>query len=58
MVNLGTTGQIITLTAGDANVTFIGDVSLDPGIAAEGGGSGMWRFRYTSADTWVGYRIA
>jgi hypothetical protein len=58
LMNTGTTGQIQTLTAGDGNVTFIGNVTVDPGVAAEGGGSGMWRFRYTSADAWVGYRIA
>ncbi len=57
IVNLGTTGQVITLTAGDGNVTFVGDVTLDVGVEAEGSGAGMWRFRYTSADAWVGYRI-
>lgn len=57
LMNTGSTGQIQTLTAGDGNVTFIGNVTVDPGVAAEGGGSGTWRFRYTSADAWVGYRI-
>ncbi len=58
MHNLGTTGQVITFTAGDANVTFVGFTACDPGVAAEGSGVSTWRFRYTSADAWVAYRIA
>jgi hypothetical protein len=50
--------DISTLTAGDANVTFVGNVTVGPddGTTATNG-FGTWIFRMTGADTFVGYRI-
>lgn len=58
LINLGTTTQVVTLTAGASGMSLVGFAAIDPGVALEGSGTSMWRFRYTSADTWVGYRIA
>lgn len=59
IINLGTTGQDITL-AGGTNVTIVGEAVLRPGAdaATEQGGQGTWRFRYTTGVTWVAYRIS
>lgn len=48
--------DIATLTAGDADVTFVGDVTVGPGAAGTTS-SGTWRFRYTGANAFVGYRL-
>lgn len=48
--------DIATLTAGDADVTFVGNVTVGPDSATNNG-YGTWRFRYTGANAFVGYRI-
>lgn len=48
--------DISTLTAGDGNVTFVGDVTIGP-VTTTTRSSGTWRFRKTGASTWVGYRL-
>ena len=48
--------DISTLTAGDADVTFVGDVTVGPGAAGTTS-SGTFRFRYTGANAFVGYRL-
>ena len=54
LITIGATGDdIATLTAGDGNVTFVGEVTVGPsgsGLNAYG----TWRFRNTGAGTWVG----
>jgi hypothetical protein len=57
VITVGTgADDISTLTAGDANVTFVGRVTVGPD-AANNNGYGTWIFRNTGADTWVGYRV-
>jgi hypothetical protein len=59
LITIGTgADDIVTLTAGDANVTFVGVVAVGPNIAGTDTASGTWRFRNTGASTWVGYRLA
>jgi len=48
--------DITTLTAGDAGVTFVGDVTVGPGAAGTTSGA-TFLFRCTGAGTWVGYRV-
>ena len=48
--------DISTLTAGDGDVTFVGDVTVGPGAAGTTS-SGTFRFRYTGANAFVGYRV-
>jgi len=48
--------DIATLTAGDGDVTFVGEVTVGPS------GStlncyGTWLFRYSGTNAWVGYRV-
>ncbi len=52
------TDDISTLTAGDGNVTFVGQVTVGPDIQATEGlnNFGTWIFRNTGTNTWVGYR--
>jgi len=51
--------DIVTLTAGDANVTFSGSVTVGGADPAGGVGAvGVFRFRNSGTNTWVGYRIA
>lgn len=50
--------DILTMTAGDGNVTFIGTVTLGPIVAGTAPGAATWRFRNTGTNTWVGYRIS
>lgn len=50
--------DILTMTAGDGNVTFIGTLTVGPIVAGTAPGAATWRFRNTGANTWVGYRIA
>lgn len=48
--------DISTLTAGDADVTLVGDVTVGP-AAAGTNGFATWIFRKTGATSFVGYRI-
>jgi len=48
--------DIATLTAGDGDVTFVGNVTVGPSSVTNNA-YGTWRFRYTGANAWVGYRI-
>jgi hypothetical protein len=60
VITVGTgADDISTLTAGDADVTFVGPVTVG-GTTGHGGSGdvGTWRFRYTGGTAWVGYRIA
>lgn len=58
VITVGTgADDISTLTAGDANVTFVGKVTVGPDIADAGPPHGTWRFRNTGTNTWIGYRI-
>ena len=50
--------DILTMTAGDGNVTFIGTLTIGPIVAGTSPGAATWRFRNTGTNTWVGYRIA
>jgi hypothetical protein len=60
VITVGTgADDISTLTAGDADITFVGPVTVG-GTTGHGGSGdvGTWRFRYTGANAFVGYRIA
>lgn len=58
VITVGTgADDISTLTAGDADVTFVGKVTVGPDIAEGGPAFGTWRFRYSGTNAWVGYRI-
>jgi hypothetical protein len=58
VITVGTgADDIATLTAGDGDVTFVGKVTVGPNIAEGGPDHGTWRFRYTGANAFVGYRI-
>lgn len=48
--------DIATLTAGDGDVTFVGDVTVGPAAASTTSGA-TFRFRYAGSNAWVGYRI-
>jgi hypothetical protein len=48
--------DISTLTAGDGDVTFVGNVTVGPDAAGTCG-YGTWIFRMTGATTFVGYRV-
>lgn len=48
--------DIATMTAGNADVTFVGDVTVGP-AAAGTTSSGTFRFRYTGSNAFVGYRM-
>jgi hypothetical protein len=57
VITVGTgADDIATLTAGDADVTLVGNVTVGPDSATNNG-YGTWRFRYTGANAFVGYRI-
>jgi hypothetical protein len=57
VITVGTgADDIATLTAGDGDVTFVGNVTVGPD-ASTFNGYGTWRFRYTGANAFVGYRI-
>lgn len=47
---------IATLTAGDGDITFVGDVTVGPAAASTTSGA-TFRFRYAGSNAWVGYRI-
>jgi hypothetical protein len=56
MITLGAgADDIATLTAGDGDVTFVGDVTVGPGAAGTTS-SGTWCFRYAGVNAFVGYR--
>lgn len=48
--------DIATLTAGDADVTFVGEVTVGPS-GSTFNNYGTWRFRYSGANAFVGYRV-
>lgn len=57
VITVGTgADDISTLTAGDGNVTFVGNVTVGPDSATNNG-YGTWIFRNTGTSTWVGYRV-
>lgn len=57
LITIGAGGDdIATLTAGDGDVTFVGDVTVGPS-GSTFNDHGSWRFRYTGANAFVGYRI-
>lgn len=57
VITVGTgSDDISTLTAGDANVTFVGNVTVGPD-ASTFNGYGSWIFRYMGSSAFVGYRI-
>lgn len=57
VITIGAGGDdIVTLTAGDGAVTFVGNVTIGPD-ASTFNGYGTFRFRLVSAGVWVGYRI-
>lgn len=57
VITVGTgSDDISTLTAGDGNVTFVGNVTVGPDSSTFNG-YGTFRFRNTGTSTWVGYRI-
>lgn len=57
LITVGTgADDIVTLTAGDGAVTFVGNVTAGPD-ASTFNGYGTWLFRNTGTGTWVGYRI-
>ncbi len=57
VITVGTgADDIATLTAGDGNVTFVGNVTVGPDSATNNG-YGTFLFRNTGTNTWVGYRI-
>ena len=57
VITIGTgADDISTLTAGDADVTFVGSVTVGPD-ASTFNNFGSWIFRRTGATTFVGYRV-
>lgn len=48
--------DISTLTAGDGNVTFVGNVTVGP-EGSTFNNYGTWIFRYSGSNAWVGYRV-
>lgn len=57
VITVGTgADDISTLTAGDGDVTFVGNVTVGPD-ASTFNGYGTWIFRYTGANAFVGYRV-
>jgi hypothetical protein len=57
VITVGTgADDISTLTAGDGDVTFVGNVTVGPD-ASTFNGYGTWIFRYSGSNAWVGYRV-
>lgn len=57
VITVGTgADDISTLTAGDGDVTFVGNVTVGPD-ASTFNGYGTWIFRYTGSNAFVGYRV-
>lgn len=60
IINIGGTGDDITLAGGD-DITFVGELVIRPvaDSATDGAsGQGTFRFRYTTGVTFVAYRVA
>lgn len=60
IINLGDTGDDITLTPAASGVSIVGDAVVRPVADAgtEQAGQGTFRFRYTAADTFIAYRVS
>lgn len=60
IINLGGTGDDITVTAPASGITIVGDPVVGPiaDVATEQMSTGTFRFRYTAADTFIAYRVA
>jgi hypothetical protein len=60
IINIGGTGDDITLTAPASGITIVGDAVVRPSAdsATEQAGQGTFRFRYTAANTFVAYRVS
>ncbi len=57
VITIGTgADDISTLTAGDGQVTFVGNVTVGPDAAGTSG-FGTWIFRMTGATSFIGYRV-
>lgn len=57
VITVGTgADDISTLTAGDGDVTFVGNVTVGPD-ASTFNGYGTWIFRYAGGNAFVGYRV-
>jgi hypothetical protein len=57
VITVGTgSDDISTLTAGNGDVTFVGNVTVGPD-ASTFNGYGSWIFRMTGATSFVGYRV-
>jgi hypothetical protein len=57
VITVGTgADDISTLTAGDGDVTFVGNVTVGPD-ASTFNGYGTFLFRYSGSNAWVGYRV-
>ncbi len=60
IINLGGSGDDITLTAPASGITIVGDPVVGPvaDVATEQMSTGTFRFRYTAANTFIAYRVA
>jgi len=61
IINIGGTGDDITLVAGATGITIVGEAIIRPvaDSATDGAtGQGTFRFRRTAADTYIIYRVA
>jgi hypothetical protein len=60
IINIGGTGDDITLTAPASGITIVGDAVVRPSAdsATEQAGQGTFRFRFTAADTFIAYRVS
>jgi hypothetical protein len=57
VITVGTgADDISTLTAGDGDVTFVGNVTVGPD-ASTFNGYGTFLFRYSGSNAWIGYRV-
>jgi hypothetical protein len=60
IINLGGTGDDITLTAPASGITIVGNAVVGPvaDVATEQEAQGTFRFRRTATDTFVAYRVS
>lgn len=60
IINIGGTGDDITVTAPASGITLVGDAVVRPSAdsATEQAGQGTFRVRRTAADTFIMYRVA
>lgn len=60
IINIGGTGDDITLTAGASGFSIVGDAVVRPSAdsGTEQAGQGTFRIRRTAADTFIAYRIS